>query len=205
MSDRDLRARSRRWEGSGAEVDEAEVLATRVRVGELPARRLKLAAYVGHPAARRAMGGAAPREYANFRVWARGISRWGAEALRCGAVVLGEHALRYGLEADDPALRAQLRRLTRLPHAAVGEASQRFADMLQRRGVDTHGTTRRLDAWEVIQRAFGVAYAIQRGNTLGLEVWRERWSDAAQMARVVFGEKLREDLREGLTRWALDA
>lgn len=60
MSEERLRELERRWRQSGAASDQAALLAERVRAGLLPAARLRLAAALGQPAARLALGGDAP-------------------------------------------------------------------------------------------------------------------------------------------------
>ncbi len=53
----------------------------RARRGELALERVTLAAYLGEPAARRALGGDAPALPADVHACARGLERWGHEAL----------------------------------------------------------------------------------------------------------------------------
>lgn len=55
MPDDFLAQLSARWHETGDPADEARVLLERVRVGQLPRRRLQLAAYLGHDAARLAL------------------------------------------------------------------------------------------------------------------------------------------------------
>lgn len=56
MSDARLRELKRRWQQSGAVDDEAAFLRERVRVGDLTALRLRIAAYAGVPGAILAYG-----------------------------------------------------------------------------------------------------------------------------------------------------
>jgi hypothetical protein len=56
MSDARLRELERRWQESGSVEDEAALLAARTRAGQLEPCALRLQAYLGHPAARRALG-----------------------------------------------------------------------------------------------------------------------------------------------------
>lgn len=61
MSDSKLRELERRWRESGSVEHEAAYLLERLRSGALERERLELAAYLGDPASRRALGGEAPR------------------------------------------------------------------------------------------------------------------------------------------------
>lgn len=60
MGDEQLRALERRWQESGDSADEAQYLRALLRNEALPSERLRLAAFLGHPAARAALGGEAP-------------------------------------------------------------------------------------------------------------------------------------------------
>lgn len=57
MSDERLREAERRWLETGAVADEAGLLVERVRAGALDEQRLRLAAWLGHDAARLAVAG----------------------------------------------------------------------------------------------------------------------------------------------------
>ena len=71
MADHELRLLERRWRASGAPDDEARFLDARRRSGELPRGRLELAAWLGHPAARAALGEEAPAgEHVPWSSWA---------------------------------------------------------------------------------------------------------------------------------------
>jgi hypothetical protein len=60
MSDERLRMLERRWKETGAVEDEAAYLQERLRTGDLARDKLELAAYLGYPGARAALGGEAP-------------------------------------------------------------------------------------------------------------------------------------------------
>lgn len=76
MTDARLRALERRWRETGASADHACYLVERLRTGELPVDRARLAAYLGDPAAREALGIAPETEAASQRAWAAGLHAW---------------------------------------------------------------------------------------------------------------------------------
>jgi hypothetical protein len=63
MSDERLRELERRWKGTGSVEEEAAWLRERVRVGEVPVARVRIAASLGHAASRRGLGVEAPPEF----------------------------------------------------------------------------------------------------------------------------------------------
>lgn len=69
MSDVDLRTLARRFRASGSSEDEAAWLRARVQTGELKDGQLRLAAHLGHEAARTALGAAAPEPTLTLREW----------------------------------------------------------------------------------------------------------------------------------------
>lgn len=82
MADLELRALERRWIASGDVADEARLLDARRRIGALPSERLELAAWLGHPAARRALGDEAPAgEPAPWLAWAGALGADGLAVL----------------------------------------------------------------------------------------------------------------------------
>jgi hypothetical protein len=82
VSDSRLRDLERRWKETGAAEDEAAFLLERLRVGDLTAERLELAAHCGHPAGQLALGRPVqPR--GPVREWA---TRFAELAGRSGAV-----------------------------------------------------------------------------------------------------------------------
>lgn len=92
MSDARLREAERRWRETGAVADEATWLRERVRAGALDDARLRLAAYVGHPASRSALATPifAP---AYVQVWIYGLEPWGVEACQRAAIAAARRAL----------------------------------------------------------------------------------------------------------------
>ena len=79
MSDQRLRELERRVaEGDGAA--EAPLLAERVRAGTLAPNLLRLAAYLGHPPAREALGDDAPVLHTDPDSLIRGLEAWGPQA-----------------------------------------------------------------------------------------------------------------------------
>jgi hypothetical protein len=101
MTDQGLRGFERRRKETGDMEDEADLLRERVRVGELSERKVKLAAYCGHTAARvlfpllgcrRLPSGEVVED--SFTGWLQGLSegRWGREVLlRAAIAVAWEH------------------------------------------------------------------------------------------------------------------
>lgn len=75
MADQDVRALERRWQQSGALEDEVAWLQALLRCEALDPARLELAAYLGHPAALRALGPEACARRARARQ-----ARWDPEA-----------------------------------------------------------------------------------------------------------------------------
>lgn len=92
MSDARVRDAERRWRESGAVADEAAWLRERVRSGALDDARLRLAAYVGHPASRLALATPifAP---AYVQVWIYGLEPWGVEPCQRAAIAAARRAL----------------------------------------------------------------------------------------------------------------
>lgn len=76
MTDARLRTLERRWRETGASADHACFLVERLRTGELPVERARLAAYLGDPAAREALGIAPETEAVSQRAWAAGLHAW---------------------------------------------------------------------------------------------------------------------------------
>lgn len=81
MSDARLRAIERSLRGGGDVTAEARLLRERARVGRLRRRDLALAAYCGDPAARLALGGAAPEPPLELDAWLLGLEGWRNDAL----------------------------------------------------------------------------------------------------------------------------
>lgn len=109
MGDDVLRALERTFDRTGDEQDgrrwlaelerrgeAAQVLRLRVRLGDLDAERLALAAYAGHPGAQAAVGGPPPP--ADLEAWAEGLWRWGQSA--CVRAVLALAPLDGGPPVD---------------------------------------------------------------------------------------------------------
>lgn len=86
MSDQRLRTLERRWKKTGAVQDEAAWLRARVQAGELEQTRLKLAARLGHTAARLAAHRAKPLPQ-SVSGWFEGFARGGGDC-RVAALVL---------------------------------------------------------------------------------------------------------------------
>ena len=94
MADSELRELERRWREDGDRDAEAALLRARVRAGTLAAPRLRLAAYLGHEAARLALGDAAPGQGPGGAAVAFcfGLEDYGREAwLRAAWVVMDMH------------------------------------------------------------------------------------------------------------------
>ncbi|MEZ6188833.1 MAG: hypothetical protein R3F62_27995 [Planctomycetota bacterium] len=108
MADRTLRELERRWKETGSVEDEAVLLLERVHVGDLAARRLEVAAAVGHPAARVALTDRrAPRTPGEWtRVFAHAEPMWlrRAAASACTDLLAGYETA----HADDLRPRAAL-------------------------------------------------------------------------------------------------
>lgn len=78
----------------------ARALWERVRRGEVELDRLRLAAHVGDPVSRLALGGAAPPPPADVHACARGLEAWGKEVLVRAALAAAGRALHL-FDADD--------------------------------------------------------------------------------------------------------
>jgi hypothetical protein len=100
MSDEQVRELERRWRASGSIEDEAKYFAERMRVGDLPRRRLELAAYCGHAAALLVLGGEPPS--LELVPWIEGIDRWGKEAYVRGLVAMAEASFHLWKEPEAP-------------------------------------------------------------------------------------------------------
>jgi hypothetical protein len=82
VSDAALREAERTWRASGAVEDEARLLLARVRAGALHPGRLELAAWLGHRAAREALGPDAPAgEHMPWERWGRAVDDAGVQLL----------------------------------------------------------------------------------------------------------------------------
>lgn len=82
MTDDALRDAERRWAATRSAEDEARLLLARLRAGVLPAERLELAAWLGHAAARAALGPDAPAgEQVPWTRWARAFDAAGLALL----------------------------------------------------------------------------------------------------------------------------
>lgn len=135
MSDQRLRELERRFEVTRDVADEAALLAARLRAGALARERLELAAYLGHAAARSALGDAAPAgKHVPMDAWA-------------GAV-----------QADPEGLRTlarcwlRLARVTPPGSAAEGQHAAPILELLERAlgegGEDVHAElSARFGAW----------------------------------------------------------
>jgi len=93
VSDRDLRSLERRFRETGDPQDEARLLQGRVRIGELSAARLELAAYLGSPGARIATRGRYKAPAVDPEPWVRGLRARGKEVLIRVAVAAARRAL----------------------------------------------------------------------------------------------------------------
>lgn len=125
MSDDERRELERRIRQGADPADEARWLTERVRHGALPAARLELAAYLGHPAARVALGAEPPAadDDAVLR-WRQALDAAGRDALVRAAI----GALRSRL-GDVPSPRAQLVEALGLLEAWVKEPTAERAAM----------------------------------------------------------------------------
>jgi hypothetical protein len=104
MSDEALRALERAYLESRSPADEASWLTARERSGKLSRVHLELAAFCGHPAARLALGGAAPREEPDIRRWCAALERYGPEASVRAAHAAALSVVRLWDERPDPAV-----------------------------------------------------------------------------------------------------
>jgi hypothetical protein len=100
MSDARLRELERKWKETGAVGDEAAYLLERMRVGDVTRDRLEFAAYCGHEAARRVVGGESGQSGPEQLLAGVTSKRWGAdmtaEALRAALEVCGAAFERAG-------------------------------------------------------------------------------------------------------------
>lgn len=174
--------RQRRLERAGAAGDPeaaAAALGERVRRGELPRERLELAAYLGDPAAARALGAAAPPTFAPSRnqggawrdatphlweQWIRGLATYAPEAPLLAAAA----ALRETLSVADPKLVGRLGELLELVAACAREpTAERVAPI---RAASAARTLRLYGTGAAAAVEAGVAHAIS---------WAERKSGLA--------------------------
>lgn len=118
MTDARLRDAERRWRETGALADEAAWLRERVRAGALDDERLRLAAYVGHAAARLAL--ATPVLSSPYvQAWIYGLQPWGVEPAQRAAVAAARRALVH-VPPDTRRGRYARGALARVERAVVG-------------------------------------------------------------------------------------
>lgn len=123
MADTDLRTLERRA-ALGDPQAQARHLLQRMRVGELPLRRISLLAYLGEPGARAALGDEAPRPSAELETWARALAGWGREVAVRATVAATEAALAAPAGVAEPCLDAARAWLT-CPCDAHARAARR--------------------------------------------------------------------------------
>jgi hypothetical protein len=88
MADADVRRLE--LQAAQGDVDAAErLLREQLRRGRVPARKVRLAAYLGHPGAQRLCPLIEPDE--DPQVWASGLARWGHEVLVRAALAIARH------------------------------------------------------------------------------------------------------------------
>lgn len=103
MSDERLRELERRWQESGALADRADYLREQVRFGELEAERLRLAWFLGAPAAALALETTpAPPAPPEIGAWVEAVGTCGLEALRRLAIAAADHAARLSTSSGIP-------------------------------------------------------------------------------------------------------
>jgi len=90
VSDAALRELEQAWRRSGSVEDEAQLLAARVRSGDLEEERLRLAAHAGYPAAVRALGESCHER--PLAEWLDGFAAFGEEALSRASIAIARLA-----------------------------------------------------------------------------------------------------------------
>lgn len=227
MSDQRLRELERRVaEGDGAA--EAPLLAERVRAGTLAPDRLRLAAYLGHPPAREALGDEAPVLREDPDSWIRGLADWGPQAWVRAAIAAARLTGRPNQEVLDAA-EAWLRQPTaRMEEEARLWAEQENLEFVHEENPEAPQleAIRFRESRACVQAALsatddlrGVTHAVLAGvaarERLSLEVLAPNspmWIRAAEVGRL--GElpelttkeavqRVRAAVREALLPWAL--
>ncbi len=173
MSDADLRELERRWQETNALADHVAYLRARKKLGPLAVERLDLAAYLGHEAARLAVGPerfeALPALVPDLRDWVLGLERWGIEASVRAAVA----AVRLILPADEPA-------------GAPSKKGLRAAEALLACPCDKHEKAARI-AWT---QDAGWSSEIAWAELSADAAWHSRWVTSEEDVRVAITERL---------------
>lgn len=215
MADSRLRDLERRFRETGAVADEGAYLAERVRAGDLDRDRLVLAAYCEHPAAREALGSAAPQvdrvPAPTASAWALGLDiwrtsvgsdigrvTWGKQlAARINALA-GQHVA--GAEPDEVLRGALFAALDWIDCPCEGHATeaQRASDaasrVAQRRPRGADGS-----------RAWAILYAASVAGAAPDECGASSWMAPLHAANASSDDSVREAIRRGLIPWLLDA
>lgn len=157
MADDRLRALERRWKETGAAEDEAAWLREQVRHGDLPAERLRLAAYLGHEPALRVAGDA------------------GVIAVGDWLGPLGEHGREACVRVGLAAARAGRLALAAEPARAVIEAAEAWLICPCGRH-EALAFDRSVAAWDVLCEEVDAAALDLRWHVIGQE-------DAASLRR----------------------
>lgn len=141
MADRQTRQLERLWKCSGAPEEGVIYFRARMRAGDLSPDRLKLAAYLGDEAARRALGVSEVRIPPEIQRWVRVLACWGHEALIRTLLVTARWNLekweglvwdrrpRSAIESTEAWLRCPCPSHARVASASAGEASQALVDL----------------------------------------------------------------------------
>lgn len=195
MTDARLRQLERRWRESGAERDHARYLVERLRTGELSLERARLAAHLGEPAAREALGlDDEPADPGGQRAWAVALGSWRGQVAARAALAAARLVLPVfdrGLNPD-PRPRRALRAAELCVvcpcdgHTARAAAAGEHAEAVAH---DDAGTA----VWEAVRATLGPA-----SEVLGA-------LEAAVVAagRVTSVVAVRAAIREALVPWAL--
>ena len=208
MTDVRLRTLERRWRETGASADHACYLVERLRTGELPVERARLAAYLGDAAAREALGIVAETEAASQRAWAAGLHAWrdpvpARVALAAARAVLP--VFDRGLNPD-PRPRRALRAGEACvvcpceAHAARAATASEDAEAI---ATDDAGTA----VWAAVRASFGQSVP-ERPSSESARTTASRWNDLLETAVVAAGRvagvvAVRSAVRDAVVPWAL--
>lgn len=197
---------------------EALLLKRRLGTGGLGRRKLRLAAYLGHPAAERAFGERLRRPDQRLRSWVRGLVHFGGveAAERIGVALAELGAARVEEQAPrEVRLRAALaaaQACARCPCEEHAREATRHSEQAREATLELAGVTRRAYGWAQVAAYSPTARAAQLvafATRMVAEVAEDRrWNDlgfCVELAEDVRGAaSVRRELRRALLRWALE-
>lgn len=188
MSDSRLRELERQAAAGDVQA-RARLLAERVRVGDLAPDRLQLAAYLGDPQARQALGEQAPAQVEQLSTWSEGLEQWGRDtliraALAAARLGLGVWRARYPADDHLPRGLESVERWVADPtpdhavqvHLAV-EALSAMDGLLQGGGDPFQDHEDGIDPEQVMLEVNAASRASAAGRAVKAAVWCAAWAD----------------------------